>query len=153
MRLQQNPHHFLLHTGLALVLASFLIDQDKTLDIHIHDTYYIIAQTHLFLAFGFLVGLLWVLYLLLRKILYSKILTRVHIISTIVIVLFLVFIFQFNQIFPQYPRRYLDLGKWSHSQFDHPVMKWMFYGFISLLLFQCVFVINIIAGIAKRFIK
>ena len=56
-------------------------------------------------------------------------------------------------MFPQYPRRYLDLGEWSPFHIDHPVMKWLFYGFISLLLFQMVFAINIIAGIAKRFIK
>lgn len=151
LRLKQSPYHLLLLTGLVLVVTSFLINQSRTIDIHVHDTYYVIAQGHVFIFLAFIVWVLWALYLVTRKILYSKSLTWVHVIITLVTLLFLLFLLNFGgDILNPRPRRYLDYSNWTTFNRYEQNTRWIAYIMIALLFGQITFVVNLIVGIVKR---
>ena len=153
LRLKQSPYNLLLLAALVLVLISFFLNQDRTVDIHLHDTYYIIAQGHLFLFFAVIVWFLWFLYLLTAKVLYSTSLTWTHVAITLSTVLFLLFLLNFGgDIFNPRPRRYFDYSSWNSFNVYSRNMRWITYITIALLLGQITFVVNLIAGIVKRVI-
>jgi heme/copper-type cytochrome/quinol oxidase subunit 1 len=153
VRLKQSPYHLLLLTGLVLVLISFFLDQSKTVDIHVHDTYYVIAQGHVFIFFAFIVLVLWFLYLLTKKFLYSKSLTWTHVIITLFPLLFLLFLLNFgSDIINPRPRCYLDYSNWNKFNAYNRDMRWISYITIALLLGQIIFIVNLIIGIVKRMI-
>ena len=65
------PRHLLLASGiLLLVIAALFIDASSVLDIHLHDTYYIIAHQQLVYAFGILSLVLWALHWFCRRLLF-----------------------------------------------------------------------------------
>ena len=137
--------------GLVLVLTSFFLHQDKTLDIHVHDTYYVIAQGHVYIFLALVVWFLWALYLVTRKILYSKSLTWIHVIITLLTLLFLLFLLNFGgDLFNQSPRRYLDYSVWKTFNRYEQDTRWITYFTIALLLGQITFFVNLIVGIVKR---
>jgi heme/copper-type cytochrome/quinol oxidase subunit 1 len=133
-----------------LVLASFTLTQDRTIDIHLHDTYYVIAQGHVFIFLAFIVWFLWFLYLLTRKVLYSKTLTWIHVVTTLLTLLFLLSLLNFGgDIFNLSSRRYLDASNWTTFNRYEQGMRRIAYTLIVLLLGQIVFVVNLIVGIIK----
>ena len=141
----------LLLTGLLLVLASFIMTQERTVDIHLHDTYYVIAQGHVFIFLAFIVWVLWFLYLLTRKLLYSKTLTWIHVIITLLTLLFLLFLLNFGgDTFNPTPRRYLDASNWTTFNRYEQGMQWIAYTLLALFLAQIIFIVNLIVGIIKR---
>jgi hypothetical protein len=149
MRLKQSPYHLLLLTGFVLVLTSFFLNQNKTVDIHFHDTYFVMSQGLVFFFFAFIVWVLWFVYLLTRKILYSKSLTWTHVIITLLTLLILLFLLNFGgNIFDPKPVRYLDYSNSNAFNTHNPDM--ISYITIALLLGQITFIVNFIAGIVKR---
>ena len=96
------------HQKMILSCELFSCNQSKTVDIHFHDTYYIIAQGHLYLLLAFIVWLLWFLFMLTKK-LYSKGLTWAHVIISFLTVLFLLFLLNVGgDILNPTRRRHLD---------------------------------------------
>jgi hypothetical protein len=151
LRLKQNPYHLLLLTGFALILTTFLLPQNKTVDIHFHDTYYIIAQVQLHYLFAGIIWLLWLLYLPTRKVLHSISLTWAHVIITLLSIMMLLFLLNFDGlIFNSSPGREMDHGLWkTFNRYDRN-FKWAGLALSSLLPGQILFVINLVLGIFKR---
>lgn len=140
----------LLLTGLVLVLTSFFMNQNRTFDIYIHDTYYVINQGHVFLFLAFIISVLWALYLVARKILYSKSLTWIHVIITLVTLLLLFFLLNFgSNILNPSSKRYLDANNQTFNM-DEQYTGWIAYIIIALILGQVTFIVNLIIGIVKR---
>jgi len=151
LRLKQNPYHFLLLTGLVLVLSTFFLKEDRSIDIHVHDTYYVIAHGHVFYFLAFLVWVLWFLYLLTRKILFSTSLTWVHVVLTLLAILFLLFLLNVGaDIFNSRPVRYLDYSNWTTFNGFQRSNRWIAYTTGALLLGQITYVVNLVAGTVKR---
>ncbi len=74
-----------------------------------HDTYFIIAQTHIFLLLAILAFVVWSFYFLTNKMLYSKALTWTHVIITILtLALFAATLFFGEGLLNLRPRRYYD---------------------------------------------
>ena len=138
----------LLLTGFVLVLAAFLLGQDNTVDIHVHDTYFVIAQGYFFILLAFAAWILWILYLLTRKILHSKSLTWIHVIITILLLLLLLFLVNFGA--DPLPRRYLDFNNLFVFNRDHQNRGWIAYSFCALVFAQITFIVNLMIGIFKR---
>lgn len=67
-----------------VVLAAF--DTRRTLDIHLHDTYFIIAYPHFYIACGSILAVLWLLSMAFRKIFWSRLLTWHQAGSTLVFI-------------------------------------------------------------------
>ena len=149
MRITQRPYHLLLFTGLALILISFFVAPNKVVDFHVHDTKYVIAHLHIFWLLAFIVWLLWFLYLMLHKFLHSKTMTWIHVIVTLLTVIFLMILLGNNLFYPQ-PRRYLDLNDWhSFDRYDRH-LGLIGYCIVAMLLGQVIFIINLIIGVFNQ---
>ena len=93
-----RPYHLLLLTAVPILIASFFV-LDQTIDIHLQDTYFIIALPQIFWGTIMLLLVFWTLYLWTKSILLSKVLTWSHIILLILTAISLVsfsFYFKFN---------------------------------------------------------
>ena len=150
--MKQKPYHLLLLTALAFLLISFFILKDNNaIDIHLHDTYFVIAHTHVFWLLAILCLFVWILYVITNKILFSKALTWVHVIFTILAMIIFVSDFYFANIFSNIkPRRYYDFSSWVSFRHASEFVKAIGIALILFLSGQIIFVINFIAGIFKR---
>jgi cytochrome c oxidase subunit I len=138
-------------TAFIFILTSFcILKQSNSVDIHLHDTYFVIAYTHIFWLLAVLAFFVWTLYLLTNKILYSRALTWTHVIMTILTLLIFALTLFFGDIFMNpTPRRYYDYSSWN--SFDNYTTFTKAIGitiFVSLFG-QFIFVINFIAGLFK----
>ena len=149
MRIRQSPYNLFLLTAFVLIVVSFIIDPNKTVDIHLHDTYLVIAQTHFLWLFAFILWILWILYHITHKIFYSKRLTWMHIIITLLPMLFLLLLLDTSN--NGRPRNYLDLSSWTtYYSYQQQTMRWLTYSVLVLISAQIIFIINLVLGIAKR---
>jgi heme/copper-type cytochrome/quinol oxidase subunit 1 len=152
LKIKQKPYHLLLLTGIMFFLVSFFVmKKGLVTDFHFHDTYFVIAHTHIFWLFAMILLVIWTLYLLVNKLLYSKGLTWTHIIITILTSALLLFLlFPGDDTANLAPRRYYDFSTWnSHAMFDNH-MKVVAITISILLCGQIIFLINLIAGLFKH---
>src|SRR5687768_6564218 len=124
-----KPYILLAFIGALLLLLSFF-SNDRTIDIHVHDTVFIIPASHIFGSLGFLLLFFWLIYNLAYKIIFSKALAWIHIISTIVFFISLVLI-SFLESFYFLNQIALGLS-------------------IIAVLAQLLFLINIFTGLIKK---
>jgi hypothetical protein len=136
-----NPDILLLITGTLLFLLSFF-PNDRTIDIHLHDTVFIIAGSQIYGALGILLLFFWFIYRLIHKILFSKILVWIHIISTILFFIFLIIIPYTES--SSMPRQY------NHQAFFY-FLNHIVAGLSIVAVFaQFLFLFNFIAGLVKK---
>jgi cytochrome c oxidase subunit I len=153
--MKQKQYYLLLWTGLVLVLSSFFIlKQNNSVDIHLHDTYYVIARHHIFWLLAIFAFFVWTLYLLSNKILYSKLLAWIHVIITMLtLFLFILTLFFSDSFTNPTPRRFYDFSSWNSLNSDMGFTKAIGITIFVWLFGQFVFVINVIAGLFKRLTK
>jgi hypothetical protein len=142
-----KPYNLLLLAGLAFLITSFFI-QKRTIDIHVHDTMYVLAGASLlwFAAIG--VYALYGVYLLTNKFLFSCWLTWLHVVLTILALTIVI-------CFPLFAtqRRYLDLSSVnSYNRFSEAA-KIIQPAQIAFLFAQVLLVVNIVAGMVKRVVR
>jgi len=152
LKIKQKPYHLLLLTGLVFVLASFFIlKQNNSVDIHLHDTYFVIGHTHILWFLAILALFVWTLYLFTNKILYSKALSWTHIIITILTLLFFALtLFYGDSFMNPTPRRYYEFSNWNSLDNYNTFTKAISLTSFGLLFGQLIFIINFIAGLFKR---
>ncbi|HEX8315730.1 MAG TPA: hypothetical protein VF609_12090 [Flavisolibacter sp.] len=124
--------------GFVLLGLSFL-QHRQTIDIHVHDTYYVIGVDFICIVLGCFFLLLWMTYQLFKKRLYASLLTNIHVIVTFVCIALL-----FVQAYAGTPRRYVDYSTFSSVNRIIPFV------ILLLLAAQFLFLFNIIAGLFKR---
>jgi heme/copper-type cytochrome/quinol oxidase subunit 1 len=148
----QKPYHLLLITaGVFFLLSFFVMDQYRVTDLHLHDTYFVIAHTHIFWLAAMLLMLIWVLYLLAGKLQWSKMLTWVHVIITVLAFGFWVFLITCgHRMIGEQPRRYYDFSNWNSSAMPDHHVKTLAVVTGILLCVQLVFFINFLGGLFKR---
>ena len=151
MKFKQKPYHLLLYTALLLILNSFLvINQNNSVDFHLHDTYFVISNTHIFWLLAILALVIWILYLFTYKILFSKVLIWGHvIISILTILLFLSSLYFRNNILNPIPRKYYDLNDWNTLGIDSIATKFFSIIILILVFGQLLFIINFVIGLVK----
>ena len=143
---------YLLLTGLSLLVCSFFIPSDRCIDIHLHDTYVLIAYRHIFWLMVLVLFLLWLLYTLLDKILYSKRLTKVHVWSTLLLIGLLVTL-MFSEPLPGDKQ---DYSKYSNEGVQPSLStisfetKVVMLSLLASMALQLLFPVNIALGLLKK---
>jgi heme/copper-type cytochrome/quinol oxidase subunit 1 len=148
-KIKEKPYNLLAITGFILVLLSLIVlSENNVVDFHLHDTYFIVAHTHIFWLFAFILFFLWLLYLCINKLLYTKLLTWLHVIITIVSAISFGLIFYFGNIFlgKSIPK-YHDLSNWQSSDIFNTTTKSLTIIISILFLVQLFFLANIIFGL------
>lgn len=142
MRKLSQPYHLLLVVGLLTAFLS-LFCKAETIDIHIHDTYYILGARFMLLAPSVLLLLLCVLYTMASGILLSNKLTRLHIIITIIMAAPIITIPLWTVF---YRHSFVGYDTFSHSQIQDIVA----ISFLLLIAGQFLFVANLVGGVISR---
>ena len=137
--------------GVFAILAVVSEIRGTRLDIQIGDTYFVISDSYVFSVPASFVLILWILYRLSDKVLYSKSLKLSHILITIITLMILtgsLFVDGHMQTpasmgveFSKW-NLYVDGGEYIH--FVRPVIFVFLFG-------QIIFVINLIAGLVSRY--
>jgi hypothetical protein len=153
VKISQQPYRLFLFAGLFFLLASFLVSEKLTMDVHLHDTYFVLTYSVVFSCFAFLALVLWAFYQLTNRLLYSKKLTWAHVMLTIAAVLmFIGVIFWSND--STAPKQYFDF---SSFELFHWYSGSILCGAIAVSVFmlsQLLLLTNVIAGlIIKKTIK
>lgn len=154
MQIKRNPYNLLFFLAILLFLFGFL-NFRSVIDIHLHDTFYVITVKHLLRALAVLFLLLWLLYFITKKYLYSKLLTWIHVIVTIVTCIFILSI-PFLLIDPYgelagMPRRYYDVGQSNGYQFEGELSRTVLVCAYILAGGQIIYWLNLIWGLFKHF--
>lgn len=150
--LKERPHNLLLLTALIILVFSFF-GFDKQIDVHLHDTYFIIPMAFLFWAIIVVLILLWLVYSIAMPFLFARVLTWIHLTLTCVILIFLVIVFFYSHDYytglAGMPRRYYDYGDWNIlMQYDN-LTKTIFVTILIFIIGLLLFVINLIIGLFK----
>lgn len=141
MRVLLQPYILLGSVALLLLLCSFFLAA-KTIDIHLHDTYYILSTAHLFRFFSTFLFVFAVVYRIADGRLFSKRLTWIHIIATLVAPILLFYFIFCSQV----EMRYLDVSLCDRFNTLNHFFYWAICGF---LIAQALFILNIIGGMFK----
>lgn len=149
---KRRPYHLLLLTAILFFIATFFVN-NQALDMHLHDTYFIISLPHLFWLIIILLLIFWMLYLFTKRILFSKVLTWTHIVLLVLTSISLVPILFYSnfQGKARSPRRYYDINNWETMAQPDGLAKGIVVIFGAIFLGVLIYVINFIMGLIKRF--
>ena len=145
--IKRKPYFLLLIASILFVALIFIPNSETTLDINVHDTYYVIKHSHLYGLLAVIMFTLFALYWSFDKgeLRVIKSFSYIHIYGTLIGVLGL--FFPYGLIF-----------KWTHpTQPEFPLFddyeQTNLYISLSALLFliaQLLFIINIFVSIIKK---
>ena len=147
----KTSYNYLLFAGFLLVVFSFF--DHEAMDFHYPDTYFVIANSIIYMVVAAVLVFIWCIYYLLRKVLLAKWLSWLHVVSiTVCLVIIFTANFWYQPIPSTLPRRY-----YAYSQRFTEDEKRLLVVFIPLtILFlagQVAFFINTIGGCIKYLIN
>ena len=145
-KLKSRPYNLLLIATILLLVASLFV-LNETLDIHLHDTYYIIPTAYALWAIVLFLILLWIIYLVTNRWLFSKSLVWLHVvISTAASLFIVIYLLNFRGIAGM-PRRYVDYDEWDmFRQYRESIV-------VSVMVLGggvFVYLVNLVAGLVRR---
>lgn len=158
--LVKRPYLLLSLTAILVLVASFFAP-DRTLDLHMNDTYFVIAVTHVCWSVIILLFFFWILYLLTEPLLFSRFLMWTHILLTVVASLVLLIIAfyadrYYREGFAGMPRRYYDYSNReafiSYISYDQLARNVL----IVILLFVSgiiTYLTNLAVGITRKILR
>lgn len=139
--LKRTTYFFLLLTSFLLLLIGFF-QSNEVFDINVHDTYFIIAQNHLYWLFSLLLFFFFSIYFILEKIKVQKIrmLELIHVYATLVSIIGIFFPYQLLFQSSDFP-----------LQDDYTTVN-LFRSLSTLffLIIQILLIINIFVAIIKK---
>ena len=153
VKFKAKPYNFLLITGLIFFISSFFFKgENNIIDIHLHDTYFIIAHTHIFWTLGLISIIFWQLYLITNRLMYSKKLILIHTIITLLTLALIGIALCFIGYKKGTPRRYYEFSNLNSPVYETTEKVFGVILFI-LLCGQILYVANFILGLIKSLRK
>ncbi len=134
-------YNILFVTAILLILLSLFIAETNTLDLHLTDTYLVLSGVLILRALALFLILLWLLYRFTQNILFSRILTGLHIVVTLVTTVCVTF---FLFYYGAYARGHIETR-------GTPLRLTLPLFIISALLSQLLYIINLLLGVIRRF--
>lgn len=136
-----KAYYLLLISSLILFMLGFLVGRE-TVDINLHDTYYVITSNHLYWLISILLVLFFLIYLLFdkAKINFGHLFSKVHIFGTLISVLGL--LFPYSLIFSK--------AKFPLYDYSPYINLSMTISILVFLMFQILFIIVIFVSIIKK---
>ena len=149
LRIKQRPFELLGLFALLFFLISF-IPFKQSLDVNLHDTYFVFSIQSIFIFFTVYFLFIWSMYLATNKFLLSTKLTWIHIIVTILPIIILIVISIIDTSPGYTPKRYyyIDGPENTNSLFIY----YYIYAISAIMLIagQLLFPINIAGGLLKK---
>jgi heme/copper-type cytochrome/quinol oxidase subunit 1 len=139
-----KPYQLLLLAALSLLISGFL-SVKGTIDLHFHDTYFVIDHVQFYLILSIPAFVLWTIYLLTRNILLSQLMTWVHVALTLLAIGAFICLPLFS-----YPPRYVDVSPWSTFNEFQRTNQIMAGIALIFTLAQLILIANIVGGIVRR---
>jgi heme/copper-type cytochrome/quinol oxidase subunit 1 len=139
-----KPYQLLLLAALSLLISGFL-SAKGTIDLHFHDTYFVIDHVQFYLILSLPAFVLWTIYLLTRNILLSHLMTWVHVALTLLAIGAFICLPLFS-----YPARYVDVSPWSTFNEFQTTNKIIAGIALIFTLARLILIVNIVGGIVRR---
>jgi len=147
MNIIQRPYHLLLVAAIILLITSF-IEWNYYIDIHLHDTYYVLPAPWIYWEGVVIAALLWVVYHLTFRILLQKALTWIHIIVTIISPILLRIWYHFFEIYSPVPHYYIAGDLYAGASINLVVIILIFF-----VTAQVLFLVNLIGGAVRALVR
>lgn len=137
--------------GALCFIISFAITGNTPIDIHLHDTYYIISYSSIVMLVSFFCGIFCIIYFLISKIFRRHLnifLSRFHFWITFV-GLNLLFSIRLTDHIISEPRRYVEYSGWPSYQHFEYFNRYVLFTVILIMVAQLLFIFNIIYALFK----
>lgn len=155
MKTSIKVYHFLLLAAVICFLSALIFRSNDALDIAVHDTYYVIANTHLIFFTGLSFLVFYCIYVLLNHFRRKTIRILDHLHTWISILSLLGFWICSSMVFVSPPKRYYDYS--IYNEFDRTSVDFLMdiNIFITILalafvIAQVIFLINVFIALLRK---
>lgn len=149
INIKKRPYELLGIMALLLFLVSF-VDSNSTLDINMHDTYFVIAHIHLCWLFSGMLLLLWSMAVLFRNYTWSLTLSWVQVVLTLISVIAFLKIVMMGISLSGVPRRYYAFNEFEQQKSWFNTTSMYVFMLLLIVLGQLAFIINVITGFFRK---
>lgn len=132
--------HLLLICAILLILLSLFIAENKTLDLHLTDTYLVLSGVHILRTLALFLILVWLLYRFTQSFLFSAILARLHIFITLMATVCITFFLFYHAA---QLKGAIDITG-TGFRLIIPVF------IVSTILSQLLYIINLLLGVLRK---
>jgi hypothetical protein len=150
MHIGKHPYHLLLLAAVAIAIVG-LLSGNATVDIHLHDTYFVLPSVA-FIWFSVAALLLfWILYMFTKNVLYSLRLSRIHIFLSILSAVFIAILpYLLTLIVKEYSELYYQNFLDRAAGIGDRIRLYSIAALIMILAGQSILLINLVLGIALK---
>lgn len=147
MHIGKHPYHLLPMAAVAIAIVA-LLGGNSTVDIHLHDTYFVLPSVAFIWFSVAALLLLWILYMFTKNVLYSLRLSRIHIFLSILTALFIAIL---PYLLTLIVKEYADLSFQNFSDraavIGDKVRTFSIAAMILILAGQSIWLVNLVLGI------
>lgn len=150
MQIGKHPYH-LLPLAAAVLIVAGLLSGNSSVDIHLHDTFYVLPSASFIWLSVTALLLLWLVYLLTKNVLYSMRLSRIHIFLSLVTSILIVLVPNFlTLVVKEYQDlSYANLFERAES-IGYKIRLYSIILFVFILAGQSILLINFVLGVGQK---
>jgi len=149
--IKTRPYVLLGFAGFLMGIRSFIPSRASSLDINMHDMYFVVANVSLYRFFAIILLFLWSVYMAANRLILSRRLTLFHVLFTLTPLIFFLIMQNHTWGMDGVSRRYYAVDAFEAQK---PLLN--FAGvfitvMLSLFIGQVIFIVNLAWGVIKSF--